>query len=257
MSFDKDKGGFSVTVTPKTSLLFGAVLSVLLFLSAGFFVMLWMFMDGRMMWASDSCGLPQVADAPPEDVEAPAPSPAPSRPAGGAVKKVSAEDQVIGESGASVTIIEYSDFECPFCGRFHPTMKRIMDEFDGQVRWVYRHFPLQFHAQARPAAIASECAGEQGKFWEFADGIFENQTRLGSSLYGELADELGLNRSKFDDCVKIQKYGDKVDADFAEGAAAGVTGTPGSFIVGPNGSPWLVPGAVPYEQLRAMVEAAL
>jgi protein-disulfide isomerase len=136
-------------------------------------------------------------------------------------------------------------------------MVQLMDEFEGQVRWVYRHFPLSFHPQARPAAIAAECAGEQGKFWEFVDGLFANQTRLGQSLYDELAAEVGLNESRFDTCMTSQKFDAKVSADLSDGSAAGVTGTPGTVLVGSDGSTELIPGAIPYDQLKLIVEAAL
>ncbi len=256
MSFQKD-GVYTVSVTPKVGFLMGIGLSALLLLSVGFFILLAIFLSGRAAAAGESCGVDLPAAQPTAGVRAPSATPPPSRPVGAAFKKVTADDHLRGAADAPVTIVEYSDFECPYCGRFHPSLQRLMDEYDGRVNWVYRHFPLSFHPQARPAALASECAAEQGKFWEFADGLFENQTRLGSALFGELADDLGLNRSKFDDCLSSQKYADRVDTDLQEGQAAGVTGTPGSFIVGADGTPRLVPGAVPYEQLKAMIEEVL
>ncbi|KPJ85022.1 hypothetical protein AMJ57_04795, partial [Parcubacteria bacterium SG8_24] len=165
---------------------------------------------------------------------------------------VSEADHVRGAADASVTLIEYSDFECPFCSRFHPTMKQIMDEFEGQVRWVYRHYPLGFHAEARPAALASECAGEQGKFWEYADELYENQSSLGEDYYEELAAELGLNMSQFRSCLSSEKYGSKVSGDLSGGTAAGVQGTPGTIILGADGSAQLVPGALPFESVKMM-----
>lgn len=162
------------------------------------------------------------------------------------------QDHVRGNSDAPVTIVEYSDFQCPFCQRFHPTVKRILDDYPNQVNWVYRHFPLGFHENAQPAAEASECAAEQGKFWEFADGLFENQSKLGNAFYKELAQDLGLNAEQFDNCVSSRKYKDIVEADYQEGIKDGVTGTPGSFVNGEQ-----VSGAVPYETLKAIVERAL
>jgi protein-disulfide isomerase len=153
---------------------------------------------------------------------------------------------------ADVVIIEYSDFECPFCSRHHPTMLQVMEEYGDKVAWVYRHFPLSFHPEAKPAALASECAAEQGKFWEYADALFENQTLLADGYYATLAGELGLNANKFNDCFDSAKYQAVVDADTASGAAAGVNGTPATFI---NGQ--LVSGAVPFASLKTIIDAEL
>ena len=166
---------------------------------------------------------------------------------------VAESDHIRGNPAAPITIIEFSDFQCPFCLKFHPTMKQILENYPDQVRWVYRHFPLDsIHSEARPSAEASECAAEQGKFWEFTDGLFDNQSELGPTLYKELARNLGLDLVQFDDCVFSRRYKDRVEADLQEGIKAGVKGTPGSFINGEE-----IPGAVPYEYLKAAVEKAL
>lgn len=162
-------------------------------------------------------------------------------------------DHIRGNVDAPVTIVEYSDFQCPFCARFHPTVKQILENYPDKVRWVYKHFPLaSIHPEATPAAEASECAAEQGKFWEFADGLFDNQSRLSKSFYSDLAEDLGLNTSQFDECVSSRKYQDLVQANLDEGADVGVRGTPGSFV---NGE--VIPGAVPYNSLEQAVERAL
>ena len=170
--------------------------------------------------------------------------------------KISEKDHIRGNFEASATIVEYSDFQCPFCARFHQTMKQILVDYPEKVRWVYKHFPLdQIHSQARLAAEASECVWEQKGnegFWQFADGLFENQERLGKSLYQELAEKLGLNMDQFNDCLSSRKYKDKVEADYQEGIKAGVRGTPGNFV---NGE--AIFGAVPYEILKAAVDGAL
>ncbi len=163
---------------------------------------------------------------------------------------------VRGNFEAPVTIVEFSDFQCPFCQRFHPTLQQILADYPNQVRWVYKHFPLDsIHPQARPAAEASECvfeqAGDDG-FWQFTDGLLENQPRLGKSLYQELASEIGVNLSQFDNCISSGKYKDKVEADYQEGIKAGIQGTPGSFVNGEE-----IPGAVPYDYLKDAVERAL
>lgn len=158
-----------------------------------------------------------------------------------------------GNAAALVTIVEFSDFQCSYCQRFHPTVKQITTDYPDQVRWVYKHFPLdQIHSNARPAAEASECAAEQEKFWEFADGLFENQSLLDENLYKELAGNLGLDMEQFDDCLVSRKYKDRVEADYQEGIKIGVRGTPGNFINGLS-----IPGAVPYATLKTAVENAL
>lgn len=170
--------------------------------------------------------------------------------------EINKESHIRGNPDAPVTIVEYSDFQCPFCKRFHPTVQQALDDYPDKVRWVYKHFPLdQIHPQARPAGEASECVWEQkgnDGFWQFADGLFENQSRLGESLYKELATQIGLDMEQFNNCFSSRKYKDKVEADYQEGIKAGVRGTPGSFV---NGEP--VFGAVSYETLKAAVEKAL
>lgn len=169
---------------------------------------------------------------------------------------VTEQDHVRGDFEAPVTIVEYSDYQCPFCSRFHPTIKQVLADYPGQVRWVYKHFPLdQIHPQARPSAEASECVWEQkgnDGFWQFADGLFENQSRLGNSLYKELAGQIGVNADQFTNCVSSRKYKDKVESDYQEGIRAGVRGTPGSFVNGQS-----IPGAVPYSTLKVAVDQAL
>jgi len=167
---------------------------------------------------------------------------------------VTEDDHVRGDlEKAKVVLIEYSDYECPFCGRHHPTMQEVMDQYGDDVAWVYRHFPLtSIHPQAMPAALAAECANEQGKFWEYTDELFDNQAKLSSSFYSELAGDLGLNTSKFDDCVESEKYATRVKADIASGQAAGASGTPATFV---NGT--LVSGAVPASTFTSLIDAAL
>ncbi|MDA2936448.1 DsbA family protein [Patescibacteria group bacterium AH-259-L05] len=167
--------------------------------------------------------------------------------------EVTKDDHVRGESNAAVTLVEFSDFQCPFCNRFHPTVVQILDEYSGSVRWVYKHFPLDaIHPQARPAAEASECAAEQNKFWEFADALFEDQSQLSSEYYSELAADFDLNVDTFNECVDSRKYKDRVEADYQLGIRLGVRGTPASFI---NGE--LLVGAVPYPSLQSVIEKAL
>ncbi len=167
--------------------------------------------------------------------------------------EISSDDNIKGDVSAAIIIVEFSDFQCPFCLRFHQTMLQIMNDYPDKVTWVYRHFPLDsIHSQARPAAEASECAAEQDKFWEFSDGLFKNQSELGLNLYKELALELGLNEIQFEDCISSRKYKDKIEADLQQGIAAGVTGTPGSFLNNQS-----LGGAIPYESLKSIIDQIL
>jgi protein-disulfide isomerase len=178
----------------------------------------------------------------------------------GKLAEVTDADHVRGDlSKAKVVIVEYSDFECPYCARHHPTLVDIMDDYGSDVAWVYRHFPLSFHPEAEPAALASECANEQGKFWEYADALVENHDKLGNAYYKSLAKELGMKTAQFNDCLDTAKYQDVVDADTASGRAAGVSGTPATFIngvlvAGSNGSSV---GAAPKSTFTALIDAAL
>ncbi len=174
-----------------------------------------------------------------------------------AVPVVTSDDHTRGNTDAEVTIIEYSDFECPYCGNFHPTLKQVMDTYGVKVRWVYRHFPLSFHPQALPAANAAECAAEQGKFWEFADAMFANQDKLSDEYYKQLATQNGLNSSKWQDCYTNKTYESKIQSQAQTGASAGVNGTPGSFIVDKDGNAIPIKGALPYSSVSAAIDQIL
>ncbi len=256
LNHEDNKGG--ITLSPKASFILGLAGGVLVLCTIGFFILLSLALKGGLgiLKAGDSAYAPSVAAPSPSGA---APSAAAPEPAVGKPKPLSAADHVLGTKGAKVTLYEFSDFQCPYCGRFHPTMKELMADpaYKGKIQWVYRHYPLSFHPNALPAANAAECASEQGKFWEYADQLFTNQDKLNDAYYGELANTLGLNRSKFDSCYSAKKYNSRITADQADGSAAGVTGTPGTVIVAKDGSTSLVPGAVPIDQLKAMVDAAL
>lgn len=175
------------------------------------------------------------------------------------IPAVDKDDHVQGKDDATVTIVEYSDYQCPFCSRFHPTVKAVSEAYGDKVRWIYRHFPLSFHPEAKPAAEAAECAGEQGKFWEYSDKLFANQSTLGSELYTKLASELGLNTSKFESCLSSDKYLSHIDEDATGGAAAGVSGTPGTFIYATKGgtTATVIKGAQSEAAVKAAVDALL
>ncbi|MEK9151938.1 MAG: thioredoxin domain-containing protein, partial [Patescibacteria group bacterium] len=245
--FHEDPKTGGITLSPKMSFIVGLVGGVFVLCTIGFFILLGVMLKGNLTLGSKTdSGSPVAANNP-------APTPSPSAvPDGqvGTVVPVSTNDHIRGNKNAAVTMIEYSDFQCPFCGRFHPSMVQLMKEYEGKVKWVYRHYPLSFHPNAMPAALASECASEQGKFWEFADVMFANQDSLSDEYYKKVAGDLKLNMSKFNDCVSSKKFQSRVTGDLSGGTTAGVSGTPGTIILGKDGSKQLVPGAVPYEQLK-------
>jgi len=163
---------------------------------------------------------------------------------------------VKGNKDAPITIIEFSDFQCPFCERFYSdTLPQIIKNYvdTGKAKFVYKHFPLvSIHSSAQKAAEASECAGEQGKFWEYHNTLFENQQSLDVASLKKYAVQLGLNSNKFNDCLDSGKYESKVNDDLKEGSAAGVTGTPAFFINGQK-----LVGAQPYESFKPVIDSEL
>ncbi len=192
-----------------------------------------------------------------------APQSAPNAPArtapAGKIKPITDKDHIRGNKNAKVTIVEYSDLECPFCQRFHPTMKEILQTYGDKVNWVYRHFPLSFHANAQKESEASECVAELGgndAFWNYVDKIFERTTSNGTGFaldkLGPLAAEVGVNQAQFQNCLDSGKYTKLVQDQIADGTSAGVSGTPSTFI---NGQ--LVVGAQPYSAFKTLIDQEL
>lgn len=210
------------------------------------------------------------------------------------IRGVEENDHVRGSADAKVVIVEFSDFECPFCKVFHETMKRITSEYSaGDVAWVYRHWPIpQLHPKAGKEAEGAECAAEQGgseMFWKFADAVFEatdsnNSLDIGihntpsptpvgpdgkpyyaeraprsSTDAGEMSDiaaGLGLDKAAFEQCLISGKYAERIAADVAEVGAAGGTGTPHSILIA-NGKQIAIEGAQSYDTVKRMIEEAL
>ena len=176
------------------------------------------------------------------------------------IRVVGDSDHVRGNKDARITITEYSDYECPFCARFHPTLKRIVDE-NSDVKWVFRNFPLSsIHSRAFDAAVAAECAAQIGgneTYWKYSDALFENQGELGDALYERLAEELTIDADAFRACRGDSKTGDKIEADSAEAIAAGGRGTPFSILTTASGAHIPFSGALPYEDVKRLVEQAL
>ena len=181
------------------------------------------------------------------------------------VPKVTKDDHVRGDRNSRIALIEYSDIECPFCKRFHPTAQQVIDTYKGKVMWVYRHYPLAFHANAQKEAEASECANELGgndAFWKYVDAIYERTTSNGTGFALDqlvpLAVELGLNEAKFKECLDSGKYATHVKEDMNGGSKAGVTGTPGNILLDTKtGKTKLIPGAVPFETIKAAIDEML
>jgi protein-disulfide isomerase len=166
--------------------------------------------------------------------------------------EVEAKGPARGPAGAPVTIVEFSDFQCPYCGREVPVIDRLMKEYDGKVRLVFRHFPLDFHPFAEKAAEAAVCAAEQGKFWELHDKMFSNQQKLAVDDLKGYAKSVGVDAAKFDKCLDSGEKKPQIDADQKAGTEAGVNGTPAFFI---NGI--FINGAQPYEQIKQTVDREL
>ena len=190
------------------------------------------------------------------------PAAAPAQPTVGDIREVTSEDHIRGATNAKVTVIEYSDFECPFCKRFHPTMTQLLEEYPNDVRWVYRQAPLaQLHAKATKEAEATECAAEQGKFWELTDLIFEvtpSNDGLNLDDLPKLAGQAGVpNIQQFQSCLDSGKYAQHVQDDLADAQSAGLRGTPYSVVLAPNGEKFPISGAQPYASVKQIVDQAL
>jgi len=198
-----------------------------------------------------------------QQLRAPQPAAAPQRPPDEKVKVDLRGAHAMGASSRPIAMVEFTDLECPFCRTFHTgTFEQIKRDFidTGKVRFVSRDFPLDFHANARPAALAVRCAGEQGKFWEMRHGVTVNGNALSRDTYLALARDLGLDMQGFGACLGNEKYKAAVDQDIAAAVAAGVSGTP-TFVVGPTAPDGVegqrIVGAVPYAVFEGAIRAAL
>ncbi len=171
------------------------------------------------------------------------------------MKALADDDPFLGDEDAPVTMIEWSDFECPFCGRFYSqTEEQLIQQYvdTGKVKFVYRDFPLSFHPNAQKAAEAGECADEQGKFWEMHDLLFEQGVQGGVAGFKQYAQQIGLDTAEFSQCLDSGAMASEVQNDFNDGQRVGISGTPG-FII--NGQ--LVSGAQPFQVFQQVIEGAL
>lgn len=182
-----------------------------------------------------------------------------------AMTPVSSSDHIRGNPNAPVKIVEYSDTECPFCKRFHNTMKEVMNEYgkDGKVAWIYRHFPLdQLHSKARKEAVALECANEQGgndKFWEYTDRLYEitpANDGLDLAELPKIAGYVGLDVQKFNTCLLSGKYDKHIQDEVENAQATGGNGTPWSIVVGKDGKKYPLSGAQPISAIKQLIDIA-
>ncbi|MBI2327893.1 thioredoxin domain-containing protein [Candidatus Curtissbacteria bacterium] len=181
------------------------------------------------------------------------------------VESLKNSDYVRGNKKARILLIEYSDLECPFCKKFHPTAQQAVDQYKGQVAWVYRHFPLDpIHSKADKEAEAAECAGELGgqdAFWKFVDKVFEvtpSNNGLELAELPKIAGQVGLDQAKFKTCLDSGKYAAKVEEQYQGGVKAGITGTPGNILYDTKTKKnKLIPGAIDYNALKTQIDSLL
>lgn len=206
--------------------------------------------------------LPSIAQAPSAPIQPPPQALPPPPPPAVSFESVPAvdraKDHIRGNPKAEVAIVQYSDYECPFSKRVQATYKQIADTYGDKVAVIFRHFPLGFHQNAEPAAIAAECAASLGgndAFWKFNDKVFETQ---GEWAYEKYAEELGLDAEKFKECIGSGKFKQLVQDQLSGGSTAGVSGTPSNFILNLKKKTVAeVGGAQPFENFKSAIDTAL
>lgn len=217
---------------------------------------------GIAQWRGSASQAPGESPSPivqaPIPPPTPNPTPSPSNPAS------TDDDSVLGEEDSPVTLIEFVDYQCPFCKRFFDqTLSQIKTEYidTGKVKLVMRDFPLSFHQNAQKTSEATECAGDEGKFWEMHDTLFQKQDEWASAsnvndLLKKYAADLGLS-SSFDSCLDDGTYAQEVQKDFADGSSAGINGTPGFWVIGKDGKGQQISGAVPFQNFKTVIDSLL
>jgi protein-disulfide isomerase len=173
---------------------------------------------------------------------------------GGAADGANAKDDPSwGPADAKVTIVEFADFECPYCRQWYTTVyEKLYANYSSKVRFIYRDFPLSFHSNAKPAAIAANCAGAQGKYWDYFRLLYGDTRGLGGTMYQTYAQEIGLNTSAFNTCIANTKNANEIDLDMKDGERLGVNGVPAFYI-----NKRYISGLQPYETFREAIEAEL
>lgn len=173
-----------------------------------------------------------------------------------AAERPEGEGHVRGNIDAPIKIVEFSDYECPFCSRLHPTLERIVAESDGRIAWEYRHLPLPSHRNAEEAAYSGECIARLGgnkAFWSYTDEVFKNQGVLGTSFFESEAARLGIDLESFRTCIQGDEVKNIVENDLRTATSLGGRGTPFSVIIFEDGSTRPISGALPYEQWIALL----
>ncbi len=181
------------------------------------------------------------------------------------IRDISLDDHIRGSLKAPIKIVEYSDTECPFCKKFHETMKEVVKIYgEDKVAWIYRHFPLDsLHSKSRKESEATECAYELGGndgFWRYVDRLFEltpSNDGFDLSLLPKIAEDVDLNKAKFEKCLSSGKYAGKIENDLKDAIAAGGTGTPFNILISPNGEKFAIRGALPLENMKQIIDAVI
>ena len=240
--------GSSNTVTIKKDHFYGILMILLLFVGFG---------GGYIIGDKFGDGSGGGTPVPPS----PGPIPPAPPPAPGAKVAVDVgAAYALGDEDAPVTIVEFSDFQCPFCSRhFSQTQPQLQQNYidTGKVVYYFKNLPLSFHPMADPAAQAAECAGKQGSFWEYHDYVFENQQTLSEENLKVWASDLGLDTGQFNECYDSKEFNDKIQADLAQAQQLGASGTPTFFIGNPEDGYVKIVGAQPYATFQAAIEAEL
>lgn len=180
------------------------------------------------------------------------------------VPRITALDHARGAADPSVVWIEYGDFECPFCKRYHSELQQLLAAYPDDVQVVFRHFPLDAHTNAHEKAVASECAAELGgeeAFWAYHDMLYDraNSSGLGISLEDlpDFAVELGLSREAFESCLVSGRHDGRINSDLTTAQVAGVSGTPTTVIIAPDGTGSFVPGVIEFTQMQEVMDLLL
>ena len=188
----------------------------------------------------------------------------PNAPMPESIKPVSVADHILGNPDAPVKVIEFSDLECPFCKSFHATMHQVVRTYGDKVAWVYRHLPLpQLHPKAPKEAQAAECATKLGgndKFWAYVDKIFEitpSNNGLDLALLPKIATDISLDLEQFNSCLASDYGQDKIQNDMNDAANSGARGTPYSIVLNNKGQKFIIPGALPFDEVGVIINAAL
>lgn len=181
----------------------------------------------------------------------------------GLVGAIRSEDHLVGRVDAELVLIEFSDYECPYCRSFHSTLEQLVEEYEGRVAWVYRHYPLEFHPLAQEKAEAAECVAEQNRaaFWTYSSALFTRSGVAGKALtmneVAAVVKELGLDEVRYQECLDSRKYQARIKKDLDEGVQVGIRGTPGTVMIAKDGTQKLIPGALPLTQIKTLIEEFL